>query len=96
MCNEQKTICSLECVCAGEGAGCAGGGSQWMLWVPGSSHTEDTVLVQKEKVLGKNRHPVSPVAWAEALLFSGLFFWAAEEQGSQLVVWEQENRIKVL
>lgn len=52
-----------------------------MLWVPGSSDTEDTVLMQEEKVLGKNQHPVSPVAWAEVLLFSGLFFWAADEQG---------------
>lgn len=53
-----------------------------MLWVPGSSDTEDTVLVQEEKVLGKNQHSVSPVAWAEVLPFGGRFPWAAEEQGS--------------
>lgn len=50
--------------------------------MPGSSDTEDTVLMQEEKVLGKNQHPVPPVAWAEALPFGGLFPWAAEEQGS--------------
>jgi len=44
-----------------------------MLWVPAASDTEDTVLMQEEKVLGKNQHPVCPVAWAEALPFSGLF-----------------------
>lgn len=78
----KKKICLLERVCAGEGAGCTRGGLQWMLWVPGSSDTEDTVLVQEEKVLGKNQHSVSPVAWAEVLPFGGRFPWAAEEQGS--------------
>lgn len=67
-----------------------------MLWVPGSSDTEDTVLMQEEKLLGKNRHSVSPGAQAEALPLGGLFFWAAEEQDSQLMVWEQENGLKVL
>lgn len=50
----RKTACLLGFVCAEEGAGCARGGWQWMQWVPGSSHAEDNVLLQEEKVLAKN------------------------------------------
>lgn len=49
---------------------------QWVLWVPGSSDTEETLLVQKGKVLGGKSPPVSPE------LDLGQWLWAAEEQGS--------------
>lgn len=64
-----------------------------MLWVPGSSNTEVTVLMQEEKLLGQNELPASPVAWAAALSFSGLFPWAAEEQGSSSTVWERDGSV---
>lgn len=38
--------------------------------VPGSSDTEDTVLMQEEKVLGESQHTASPASCGR-----GTFFW---------------------
>lgn len=60
------------------GSGCDVGcrGMLWVLWVLGSSDTEDTLFVQKGKVLGEN-HPLCLQS-----LCLGRWLWGAEEQGS--------------
>ena len=35
--------------------------------VPGSSDTEGTVLMQGEKAVAKNEHPVYPIAWGRGM-----------------------------